>query len=69
LGDVDTVDTGETSRYTQDGGTTKAFAEVVRTYVYVLKHCTIVTPGTFCSTVWRNYVLNCLGKCLLKRIL
>jgi len=40
---------------------------VVRTYVLVLKQCTIVAPGTLGGTVWRNYVLSCLGKCLLKR--
>jgi hypothetical protein len=40
---------------------------VVRTYVLVLKQCTVVAPGTFGGTVWRNYVLGCLGKCLLKR--
>jgi len=37
------------------------FVVVVRMYVHVLKHCTIVAPGTFRCMVWRNYVLNCLG--------
>jgi len=27
---------------------------VVRMYVHALKHCTIVAPGTFRSTVWQN---------------
>jgi len=45
----------------------ETFVVVVRMYGHILKHCTIVAPGTFRSTVWWNYVVNCLGKCLLKR--
>ena len=36
--------------------------------------CTCIETLHYCgtrhfrSTVWRNYILNCLGKCLLKRI-
>jgi hypothetical protein len=69
VGDVDvlvcTVDTGDTSGYTQDGGTAKYLCGCQK-YVLVLKHCTIVAQA-LSAVRCGGITLSCLGKCLLKR--